>query len=202
MYGAEWWTMRNKEEDLMRRTEMRMLRWIVGVSKKDKVRNVEIKRRYGVEDIVEKVREARLRWFGHVSRRDDGGAVKDIIGMEVGGSRRRGRPKRKWMDYVKKDMEIKGLSMEKTKDRNSGSRPQDSLGWSWIKKKKKKRDRTKYININAEKYISILDQELLPAFDSGKLCCHSTFFMQDRVSCHTAKKTKDWLVKEGIKCLP
>ena len=61
MCGSECWTMRKREEDLMRRSEMRMLRWIVGVSRKDKVRNEEIKRRCGVEDIVEKVREARLR---------------------------------------------------------------------------------------------------------------------------------------------
>ena len=74
----------------------------MGVSKKDKARNAEIKKRYGVEDNVEKVREARLRWFGHVSRIDDGEAVKDIIGMEIGGSRRRGRPKRKWMDCVRR----------------------------------------------------------------------------------------------------
>ena len=86
----ECWTMWKKEEDLMRRKDMRMLRWIY---KRDKVRNAEIKRRCGVEDIVEKVREAKLRWFGHVLRRDDGEAVKDIIGMEVGGSRRIGRPK-------------------------------------------------------------------------------------------------------------
>ena len=63
--------MRNKEEDLMRRTEMQMLRWIVGVSKKEKVRNIKIKRRC-VEDIVENIREARLRRFGHVARRDEG----------------------------------------------------------------------------------------------------------------------------------
>ena len=48
-----------------------MLRWVVGVSKKDKIRNAEIKRRCGVEDFVEMMREARLRWFGGVSRRDD-----------------------------------------------------------------------------------------------------------------------------------
>ena len=57
-------------------------------------------------------------------------------------------------------------------------------------------------NVNAKKYINILNQGLLLAFHSGKLRCHSTLFMQDRDPCHTAKKTKDWLAKEGIKCLP
>ena len=102
----------------MRRTEMQMLRWIVGVSKKDKVRNAEIKRRCGVEDIVEKVREARLRWFGHVSRRDDGKAVKGIIGMEVEGSRRK-ETKTK-MDRLCEEGYGRELSMEKPKDRIGG----------------------------------------------------------------------------------
>ena len=57
-------------------------------------------------------------------------------------------------------------------------------------------------NVNAEKYISISDQGLLPAFHSGKLRRRSTFFMQDGAPCHIAKKTKNWLAKEGIKCLP
>jgi hypothetical protein len=32
-----------------------------------------------VVDIVEKVREARLRWCGHVIRRDEGEPIRDII---------------------------------------------------------------------------------------------------------------------------
>ena len=53
-------------------------------------------------------------------------------------------------------------------------------------------------NVNAEKYISILDQ----AFHSGQLRRRSALFMQHGVPCHTAKKTKDWLAKKGIICLP
>ena len=51
-------------------------------------------------------------------------------------------------------------------------------------------------NVNAEKYINILDQGLLPEFHSGKLHRRSIFYMQDGAPCHTAKKTKYWLAKE------
>ena len=57
-------------------------------------------------------------------------------------------------------------------------------------------------NVNAEKYISILNHGLLPAFRSWKLRHRFTLFMQDGAPYHTAKNTKDWLAKEGIKCLP
>jgi hypothetical protein len=41
--------------------------------------NKEIRRRCVVVDIAEKVREARLRWYGHVIRRDEGELVRDIM---------------------------------------------------------------------------------------------------------------------------
>ena len=36
LYGAECWAMRKKEEHLLNMTEMRMLRWIQGISLKEK----------------------------------------------------------------------------------------------------------------------------------------------------------------------
>src|SRR6218665_849 len=61
MYGAEAWTLRRKEEKLLERTEMRMLRWILGISLKDTQRNENIRKKIGVACITEKIREARLR---------------------------------------------------------------------------------------------------------------------------------------------
>ncbi|XP_047495909.1 uncharacterized protein LOC125043715 [Penaeus chinensis] len=55
------WTVTKKEEALLRRTEMRILRHILQISLKDKMRDEVIHSRYGITDIVEKVQEARLR---------------------------------------------------------------------------------------------------------------------------------------------
>ena len=43
-YGAECWTMKKKDEMLMNKTEMRMLRWIQGVSLREHKRNEEIRK--------------------------------------------------------------------------------------------------------------------------------------------------------------
>src|SRR6218665_3591842 len=71
MYGAEAWTLRRKEGKLLERTEMRMLRWILGISLKDMQRNENIRKKIGVACITDKIREARLRWYGHVERSGD-----------------------------------------------------------------------------------------------------------------------------------
>ena len=41
--------------------------------------NEQIRRRCVVADIVGKMKEARLRWYGHVIRRDEGELVRDIM---------------------------------------------------------------------------------------------------------------------------
>ena len=65
LYGAETWTVGKKEERILESTEMRMLRRIKGVTLRDRLRSFNIRRELGVNDIIEKVREIRLRWYGH-----------------------------------------------------------------------------------------------------------------------------------------
>ena len=51
-YGAECWTMKKKDEMLMNKTEMRMLRWIQGVSLREHNRNEEIREAATVQPIA------------------------------------------------------------------------------------------------------------------------------------------------------
>ncbi|KAJ8354075.1 hypothetical protein SKAU_G00216420 [Synaphobranchus kaupii] len=59
LYGAETWAMKKKEERLLMRSEMKMLRWIMGISLREKKTNKSIKEMAGVVGIEEKAREAR-----------------------------------------------------------------------------------------------------------------------------------------------
>ena len=47
-------------------TEMRMLRWMCGRIRKDKIRNERFQEHLGIASISDKIRETRLRWFRHV----------------------------------------------------------------------------------------------------------------------------------------
>jgi len=84
IYGSEAWTLRRREEERLERTEMRMLRWILGLMLKDRKRNDDIHRIIGVACITDKVREARLRWYGHIQWREDD-CVKRILEADVHG---------------------------------------------------------------------------------------------------------------------
>ena len=77
VYASENWTVRVEEEPRMERKENVVLRWMCGVTLRDKVRkvvrdkipSVELRRRLGIEGVVEVMRRGRLRWFGHVERK-------------------------------------------------------------------------------------------------------------------------------------
>ena len=85
--------------------EMRMLRWMCGKTRRDKIRNELICKMIEVAPIEEKMRENRLRWFGHIQRRPINVPVRksDVIHIE-GNDRGRGRPKLTWIEIIKKDL--------------------------------------------------------------------------------------------------
>ena len=50
------------------------------------------------------MREGRLRWYGHIMRRDQEYVGRKVMEMELPEKRKRGRPKRRFLDVVKEDM--------------------------------------------------------------------------------------------------
>ena len=74
---------------------MRMLRWMSGVTREDKIRNEYIRGSIGVASIVDKMRENILRWLRHVLRREETEAVRLVKEMYVDGKKWRGRPKKR-----------------------------------------------------------------------------------------------------------
>jgi len=73
---------------------MRMVRWMCGVKLKDRLQGKELRERLGIDDIALVLQQNRLRWYGHVLRKDDDDCVKKCMLYEVEGPRLRGRPKR------------------------------------------------------------------------------------------------------------
>ena len=96
---------------------MRMLRWICGVTTRDKIRNDHIRGTTRVVQASKKITEKRLKWYGHVSRMKDEHIVRRMLHVEIPGKRRRGRPNLRWKDACKRDMTEVGLKEDKTTNR-------------------------------------------------------------------------------------
>ncbi|VDO96393.1 unnamed protein product [Heligmosomoides polygyrus] len=97
--------------------ETKMLRWTAGVTRLDRVRNETMRQRFGVASIADKLREARLRWYGHVLRANDDAVCKIGLNLEVPGKRPRGRPKQRWLDTLHMDLKLAGVHPDQAFDR-------------------------------------------------------------------------------------
>ena len=117
VYGLETVAVTKKQAEEMEVAEMKMWRFAMGVTRKDKIRNEYIRSTVKVERSGMKIREGRLRWYGHVMRRDQEHVGRKMMEMELLGKRRRGRPKRRFVDVVKEDMGEVGAKETDVEDR-------------------------------------------------------------------------------------
>ena len=70
LYELETVAVTKKQVEEMEVAEIKMLRFAMGVMRKDKIRNEDIRSTVKVERLGMKMKESRLRWYGHVMRRD------------------------------------------------------------------------------------------------------------------------------------
>ena len=117
VYVSETWAMTVEQSWRLERTEMRMVRWMCGVSLRDRVLSAELRERMGIESVSDAAKRNRLRWLGHDLRKDDDDRVKKTMSFEVEGKRGRERPMMTWSQVVEKEMRECGLKREDKKDR-------------------------------------------------------------------------------------
>ena len=88
--------------------ELKMVRWALGVTRKDKIRNEYMRGTAKIAKQGDKLWNARLRWYGYVKRREEDYVGKRMIEIAVPGRRKRERPRKRWMDLMREDMERVG----------------------------------------------------------------------------------------------
>jgi hypothetical protein len=93
LYEAQWWPTKRRHVQQLSVAEMRMLRWICGNTKRDRVQNDDIRERLGVTLVKKKLVQHRLRWFGHIQRKPAEAPVHSrVIRRSDNEKRGRGRP--------------------------------------------------------------------------------------------------------------
>ena len=114
LYGCEIWSLTLREERRLRMFEKTVLRRIFG-SKIDevtgdfrKLHNEELNDLYCSPNIFRVVKWRRMRWARHVARKGEGRDVYRILVGKPKGKRPLGRPRRRWEDNIKKDLQEVG----------------------------------------------------------------------------------------------
>jgi hypothetical protein len=77
---------------------------------------------YSLPNIVRVVKPRRMRWVGHVARMGVDRGVHRVLVGKPEGKRPLGRPRRRWEDYIKMDLQEvgggRGDRMELVQDRD------------------------------------------------------------------------------------
>jgi len=61
------------------------------------------------ENIVKWITEHRISWLGHLERMEGDRMHKKIITQELEGTRRKGKPGKRWKEEVERDIQVLGV---------------------------------------------------------------------------------------------
>ncbi|PNF32229.1 hypothetical protein B7P43_G17837 [Cryptotermes secundus] len=106
-YGCEGWMLNKKEESVINSFKRKILRRIYGPIKENGVwrirYNKELYKLYKEPEISVMIKLKRLQWAGHVQRMDKEHIPRKILYSTIGGRRRVGKPRTRWIDVVEED---------------------------------------------------------------------------------------------------
>ena len=118
LYGCETWSLTLREERRLRVFENRVLRKVFGPKRDEvtgewtKLHNEELNDLYSLPNIVRVVKSRRMRWAGHVARMGMDRVMQRALVGKPEGKRPLGRPRHRWMNNIKMDLQEVGGGRE------------------------------------------------------------------------------------------
>ena len=83
LHGMETMAVTERQVGKMKVAELKMMRWALGVTRKDKTRNEYMRGTVKIAKLGDKLQNARLHWYEHIKRREDTERVGARKGDEV-----------------------------------------------------------------------------------------------------------------------
>ena len=114
LYGCETWSLTLREERKVRVFENKVLRRIFGPRREEvmgewrRLHNEELNDVYCSPNIVRVIKSRRIRWAGHVARMGEKRGVYRVLVGKPKGKRPLGRPRRRWVDNIRTDLQEVG----------------------------------------------------------------------------------------------
>ena len=121
VYGTEVWQIPTREINKILSTEIDVLRRSARKSRMERIKNEHIKEIMGVKgepDIIDIIQQKRLKWFGHVKRMPKERIPKLIMEWVPLERRKRGRPRKTWMEGVQAAMTTRNLETYQWRNRD------------------------------------------------------------------------------------
>jgi len=111
--GAEAWTLTEKEEQAVLIFGRKIFRRIYGAKYENgewkSRKNGELEEKSKGENIVKWIKGQRISWLGHLERMEEDRMPQKIFTQELVGTRRRGRPRKRWKEQVERDLQVLGV---------------------------------------------------------------------------------------------
>ena len=125
-YASETWVLKEKSRQKLMLFERKILRKIYGTTKESNgiwriKTNEELDKLIQRQNVIRYIKSQRLKWIGHVERMPQEREVARIYKWKPLASRPIGRPKIRWEDDIRKDLQIMRIKNWKKKvlDRDS-----------------------------------------------------------------------------------
>ena len=109
---SECWTLTKRLEQQITTADMKVIRMIQGVTRWDGKINEDLYTQNNMLHIVQVITKNKLRWFGHVMRREEESALMVVMKLKVKGKRPRGRPRLRWLDNIDSHLKGKNTSLK------------------------------------------------------------------------------------------
>ena len=167
LYRTETLALTELQQQRLQVCENNWVRKTARVTRADRRRMVELREETGVQrSLTERLVRSRLHWAGHVERMADDRLPKRAAELREQGRRRRGRPRLRWEDCVRRDVKKAGEEGDWKK------KTQDRVGWKrladeavkklqasphpWQREKEEERERV------VASYPNLIKQNVLP----------------------------------------
>jgi len=112
LHGSETWPVKKEKELRLQRAEMRMIRWMYGVKITNRLSRSELRDRLGIDGIITVIQLHRLRWYGHVLRKEKNVWVK-MHGFYLQAGKRK-----TWSEVIGKNCQTRQICKEDVMDSN------------------------------------------------------------------------------------
>ena len=107
LYNAETWTLKKDHKRKLQVFEMSVLRRILRMTRRDRRRNIDIKKELGINrDVLILLQQKRLTCFGQVVRMEPENLPNILLYGHISSTRPRGRPRKRWIDNVRENCHL------------------------------------------------------------------------------------------------